>query len=64
MQNEYALRNQHQKLHQIAKILSKYFFRQISTRTPPQPFLSYILSWGPPQVEIWWKKYFDKILAI
>ncbi len=64
MQNEYDIRNQHKKLHQIARILSKYFFYEISTCIPPQVFSPYILSCGPPQVQIWWKKYFDKILVI
>jgi hypothetical protein len=37
MQNEYDIRNQHEKLHQIAKILSKYFFlAKLDLRGKPQ----------------------------
>jgi hypothetical protein len=39
MQNKRDFRNQRKKLHRIAYILSKNFFRRNSTCTPPQQFL-------------------------
>lgn len=47
VQNEYHIRNQHEKLHRIDYVSSKLVPHQKSTCIPPQPFSSRLLPRGP-----------------
>ena len=51
VQNEYHIRNQHEKLHRIDYVSSKLVLHQKSTCIPPQPFFCRLLPCGPPGVD-------------
>ncbi len=63
MRNKHDILNQHKKLHRIADIFTKYFFRQNSSCTYPQPFfLNSTLQSTTGQLQA--KKYVVKMSAI